>query len=338
MQKIDIPSLKFLMKLVNQTNNVFLYLEYVIEQNSPILFDSSALYLKFNIHPEYIEVSSLDWEHVCSIFKNLNLEINNDIKKEYIDSNGNIKALIFSHVNQHKTEIKLNQDEKFLLNLIALSTAELSCNEMYEILYHYKNSYFKYALGKLQKIINVMLDKQIISEINGNLYITNIGLECLDTYYKPLAIEVLTGYYLPIIELNQKETSKDAIKGIKILATIFAQNNDNRMGKIIPYIKQYLLPLKYNKKIIDQLFESINDISKNRELFFCLIQIYFSLGCYKSALLLLESNYIQGSKYKILYSIALIHTQPEKTSTETIINEYIKNEKKKKLFHHCILV
>jgi len=328
MQKIDVPSLKFLMKLVNQTTNVFLYLEYIIKQNNPILLDSSALYLKFNIHPEYIEVNSLDWEHVCSIFKNLNLDINNDIKKEYLDLNGDIKTLIFSHTNRHKIKIKLNQDEKFLLNLIALGTVELSCNEIYEILYHYENNYFKCALGKLQKTISIMLDKQIISEINNNLYITNIGLGYLDTRYKLLAIEVLAGYYIPIIESNKKETSKDTIKGIKILATIFAQNNDNRIKKIIPYIKQYLLPLNYNKKIIDHLFENINNFSKNRELYFCLIQIYFSLGCYKSALLILESNYIHCSKYNILYSIALIHTQPEKSSTETKINNFIKNETK----------
>ncbi len=328
MQKIDLPSLKFLLKLVSQTTNVFLYLEYVIEQNNSILLDSSTLYLKFNIHPEYIEVNSLDWEHVCIIFRSLNLDINNDVKNEYLDLNGNIKKLIFSHINQHTTKIKLNQDEKFLLNLIALGIAELSCNEMYEILYHCENSYFKYSLGRLQKIISIMIDKQIVSEINGNLYITNIGLEYLDTHYELLQIEMLAKHFIPIIESNKRETSKDAIKGIKILTTIFARNNDNRIRKIIPYIKQYLLPLNYNKRIIDYLFKSINDFTKNKELYFCLIQIYFSLGCYKSALLILESNYIRCSKYNILYSIALLHTQPEELSTETKIINFIKNERK----------
>lgn len=340
MQKIDIPSLKFLMKLVNQTTNVFLFLEYIIEQNSTILSDSSAIYCKFNIHPEYIEVNSLDWEHVCSIFKNLNLEINNEIKKEYFDLNGNIKTLIFSHINCHTPEIKLTQDEKFLLNLIALATTELSCNEIYEIVCCYKNGYFKFALGKLQKIISIMIDKEVISEINGSLFITNIGLEYIDTQYKLLAIEMLAGYYIPIIESNQKETTKDAIKGIKILATVFAKNNDNRIRKIAPYIKKYLLPLNYNKKIVDQLFESINDFSKNKELFFCLIQIYFSLGCYKSALLKLENNYIMCSKYNILYSIALIHTQPEKLSTEEKINNFIiseSNEKNVSSLYTCLV-
>lgn len=330
MQKIDVPSLKFLMKLVNQTTNVFLFLEYVIEQNSTILSDSSTIYFKFNIHPEYIEVNSLDWEHVCSIFKNLNLEINNEIKKEYFDLNGNIKTLIFSHINYHATEIKLTQDEKFLLNLIALGTTELSCNEIYEIVCCYKNKYFKFALGKLQKIINIMIDKEVISEINGNLFITNIGLEYIDTQYKLLAIEVLAGYYMPIIESNQKETSKEAIKGTKILATVFAKNNDDRLKKIVPFIRKYLLPLNYNKKIVDHLFESINDFAKNKELFFYLIQIYFSLGCYKFALSKLENNYIKCSKYNILYSIALIHTQPEKLSTEKKINNFIINERNEK--------
>lgn len=329
MQKIDIPSFKFLMKLVNQTTNVFLYLEYVIEPNSTLLLDSSSLYLKFNIYPEYIKVDSLSWEHVCSIFKNLNLDVNNDIKKEYKHLDGNVKALIFSRENQHKTELKLNQDEQFLLNLIALGTAELNCNEIYEIVTCYKNSYLKYALGKLQKIISIMIDKQIISELNCNLYITNTGLNHLNPHYKLLAIEVLASYYMPIIESNQKETLKDAVKGIKLLASIFAQNNDDRIEKIVPYIKQYLLPLNYNKKIIEHIFESINDFSKNKELFFCLIQIYFSLGCYKTSLSLLENNYIECSKFNICYSIALLHTHPEEASTETKIYDFIKNEKNK---------
>lgn len=328
MQKIDMPSFKFLMKLVNQTTNVFLYLEYVIEPNSSILLDSFSSYLKFNIQPEYIKVNSLSWEHVCNIFKNLNLDVNKNVKKEYKQLNGNVKALIFSQKNQHNAELKLNQDEQFLLNLIALGTAELNCNEIYEIVNCYKNNYFKYALGKLQKIISIMIEKQIISEINGNLYITNIGLKILNPHYKLLAIEVLSEYYMPIIESNQKETLKDTMKGIKLLASIFAQNNDDRIEKIIPYIKQYLLPLNYNRKIIEHLFESIDDYSKNKELFFCLIQIYFSLGCYKSTLKLLENNYIECSKYNIYYSIALIHTHPEKSSTETKINDFIKNEKK----------
>ena len=88
----------------------------------------------------------------------------------------------------------------------------------------------------------------------------------------------------------------------------------------------YLLPLNYNKNIIDNLFACINNVSQNEELFFCLIHIYISLGCYNDVLSKLEESYIENTKYNILHAIALIHVRPEKTITEKIIKKYIHNE------------
>ena len=326
MQKIDSPSLKFLAKLVNETTNVFLCLEYIIEKNNSMIIDSSAVYLKFNISPKYIELNSLEWAHVCNIFENLKLDIDEDLKQEYLSLNGDIKTLIFNHENQVIENIELNQDEHFLVNFVMLTSAELDRNKIYQILQNYEKSYFKYALGRLQNIINGMINKELISEIAGHLYVTKIGLKYADTKYTILATEILATYYIPIIESHQKLISKEIIKGIKILVPLLVKNNDGRIKKIVPYIKTYLLPLNYNKNIIDNLFACINNVSQNEELFFCLINIYISLGCYNDVLPKLEENYIKNPKYNILHAIALIHVRPEKTITEKIIKKYIHNE------------
>lgn len=268
MQKIDTPSLKFLARLIKETPNVYLYLEYTIEKNMDILVDSSSIYLKFNIKPECFEVDSLDWLHVYEIFKNRHLDISDDLQKEYIDLNGNIKALIFHHESRIKDEIKLNSDEHFLLNLIGLTNANLGCNEIYQILSNYNEAYFKYALSKLQNIINKLIDKNVISELNGNLYVTTTGQGYFDIKYRLLATEILAKYYIPIIESNLPVPSSDVTKGLKILIAIFVPNKDIRIKKLIPYIKKYVLPLNYNKKIVDNLFECIDDASENSELFF----------------------------------------------------------------------
>lgn len=326
MQKIDVPSLNFLAKLVNETDNVFLYLEYVIKGSNSIIIDSSSAYLKFNIHPKYIELESLDWEHVCNIFKNLNLTINNTTHKKYLKLNGDIKSLIFSCESNKRESIELNQDECFLINLIALASAEIELIDIYEIMYTYNSSYFKYTLGRLQNIINEMLAKEVIAEIGGQLYVTNLGMQYCTFKEKLLAINMLSQYYIPFIENDSNVLSTKVIRGLKILVAAFIDTNDKRIVKLLPYIKKYVLPLNYNKKIIEHFYKSIKDVSSNQELFYCLMQILIELGCYNEVLNLLEKNYINDSKYKMLYSIAIVHIRPKEARTEEIIKDFIEEE------------
>ena len=74
------------------------------------------------------------------------------------------------------------------------------------------------------------------------------------TQYKLLAIEILANYFIPIIENKANKLCSEAIMGLKILVPIFTENKDERIIKLIPFIKKYILPLNYNKKIIDRLY------------------------------------------------------------------------------------
>ncbi len=330
MQKIDTPSLKFLAKLINETNNVFLYLEYIIKDNNSIIMDSSFAYKKFNIKPKYIELESLNWEHVCNIFQNLHLNITHTTKKEYINLNGDIKSLIFTYECEKRKNIELNQDEEFLLNLVMLANAELNINNLYSILQKYNAPYLKCSILRMQNMIDQMIKKEVLSEISERLYVTNLGMQYYFTQYKLLAIEILANYFIPIIENKANKLCSEAIMGLKILVPIFTENKDERIIKLIPFIKKYILPLNYNKKIIDRLYECIKVSQNNTELFFCLLQIYLELGCYSSVLNILEENYINSPKYNILHSISLVNIRPEEYETEEIIKKYIKDEPTKK--------
>ncbi len=134
-QKIDFTSLRYLIRIINETDNIFFFLECSDDEDlcckiKEILSDNM-------INVDIISINKLDWSHVSLILKDLNILITNSVKEEYEVLNGNIKRLIFNNKYHISTNISLDADQQFLLDFIELVGTEISIIDIHKILIDY---------------------------------------------------------------------------------------------------------------------------------------------------------------------------------------------------------
>jgi len=155
-----------------------------------------------------------------------------------------------------------------------------------------------------------------------------------------LITEILSGYYIPYILNATTDTYNDiAIIGLQILVPLYAQNNDERINKIVDCIENILPSIYLNEKIIDVLYNAIENNNQYIKLKIILLKLYVKMGCYQKTFDLLP-QFTDSNIKIILYCTVLVHLLPENYNVEDIIRYYIDNSNDKDLIsalYTCLL-
>ena len=324
-QKIDFTSLRYLIRIINETDNIFFFLECSDDEDlcckiKTILSDNM-------INVNIISINKLDWTHVSLILKDLNILVTNSVKEEYEALNGNIKKLIFNHKNQISTSILLDTEQQLLLDFIELVGTELSVIDIHKILINYDvSNKYMFSLPNIRKCLKDLSNLELIGETNSDYYyITDIGIKYTAHNKTDLLISVLSNYYMPII-INSNSSQTDTIKGLRLLMNIYLSYDDIRITKIIQYIEPNLLLLNGDKNTIDRIYCYLKKIF-TPDLYrpmLLLAKSYIKIDCFDEAKEIFDKYIpISSNLAIILYATILIHVESDNINTETYIKKQI---------------
>ncbi len=325
-QKIDFTSLRYLIRIINETDNIFFFLECSDDED---LCDKIKEILSNNMmNVDIISINKLDWTHVSLILKDLNIIVTNSVKQEYEILNGNIKKLIFNNKYRISTNISLDADQQFILNFIELVGTQISIIDIHKILINYdiSNKYL-FSLTNIRKYLKELATLELIAEINSDYYyITDIGIKYATHDKTDLLISVLSNYYMPII-INSNDRQTDAIsKGLRLLMNIYLSYDDIRITKIIQYIEPNLLLLNGDKNTIDRIYLYLKKIF-TPDLYrpmLLLAKSYIKIDCFDEAKEIFDKYIpISSNLSIILYATILIYVESDNINTETYIRKQI---------------
>lgn len=319
--KIDYHSLQFIIRIIRETSSVNFVFEYQTDIIGDVPSDIISQLQQSRIGVNCWEIKMLDWNHVCEILKNSKLPLLKDSRKDYYTSNGNLKKLLAYNAFINNKDIDLEDDHLFLLEFISMTQGELGCQEISTIISKYpgSNDYFL-PLIQINEYISDLLDYELIGKLKEKLYITTSGLQYRNKTKDDLIIEMLSSYYIPLIN-NQNNNA--CLQGLKILLPIFTKNADDRISKLLPSLSRNIYPLRCNKTIIDDIYAHIDSNPDNDDIRAILIRIYIQLGNYNDAYKKVKAIEYRGNDtIKILYATLLSHLYPNE-ETEYIINNLL---------------
>ena len=326
-QKIDYTSLYYIMRIINETDNIFFFLE--CSNNIDFCNKIQEIFQKNMISINILSISKLEWSHVSLILRNLNMLVTDSIKEEYDYLNGNIKKLIFNNKYKINPNITINTEEQYILNFINIVGTELSIIDIYNILIKYDESNkYLFSLHKIRTYVNNLVNLELIAELNFEYYyITELGLKYVTKDKRDLIIAMLSNYYIPII-YNKNYIKNETIKGLHLLIKIYLCYNDPRLTKIIPFIEPNLLLLNGNKCTIDNIYLYLknNFVYNKSESMLLIAKSYIKLNCFREAKEILEKYITLKSNLSIiLYATVLIHLEANKLDTENYIVNHLQN-------------
>ncbi|MGM9969281.1 MAG: hypothetical protein ACI35S_02680 [Anaeroplasma sp.] len=340
-EKIDSQSLKFLVELVNETANVFLFFECISEKE--YCYEMSTYLLENHIKSNCYELPKMDWNYVECILHDYNIYFSEEDKETYIYNGGDIKALMFNSKLNSFSNLKLETNEQFILNFLKDINIGLSDNNIFQILNSYKGSLnLNLGLKDISRITETLLKNGLIIKKTDKYYVNEQGEKLSNDEHHYLITEILSGYYIPyILDATTDAYNDTAIIGLQILVPLYAKNEDKRINKIIGCIEKILPSIFLNEKIIDVLYTAIEKCNDENyiKLKIILLKLYVKLGCYKKAFELLP-QFSDSNIKVILYCTILVHLLPENYDVEGIIRGYIDNSNNKDLtsaLYTCLL-
>lgn len=324
-QRIDFSSLNYIIRIVNETDNVLFFLE--CSDNADLCDKIKEILSKNMMNVDILSIKKLDWTHVSLILKDLNIIVTNSLKQEYETLNGNIKELIFNNKYRISKNISLDAEQQFILNFIQLVGTQISLNEIHKILINYDiaNKYL-FSFTNIRTYLKELLSLELISEMNFDYYyVTDIGTTYTTNDKVDLFLSMLSDYYIPRFT-NNNIIQDDMIKGLRLLINVYLKYNDIRITKIIPYIEPSLLLLNGDKNTLDKIYHCLGNIF-TPDLYSSMLLVaksYIKINCFEEAKEIFD-RYIteENSLSIILYATILIHIEPDKKSTERYIINHI---------------
>ena len=341
-EKIDRPSLLFFIRLIKEIDNIHFFFECTTD-GLQFCQNLNEEFNQFSVDVKYLEIKMLDWEQAKTVLQNLNLYVNDEERKIYKELDGNIKTLIFKHqINENKC-LYIDSDRQFILNFISNCREGISLFEIYNIFKKYNSTLsYQFSIIKLENDLRYLQDIDCVFMNNNYYFITDFGI-CNTTSEKEKMIKsILSNYYMPIIELGNKDYIDNIIKGLRILLTLYIKTKDERINKILPYIDMYLIPLKVNAAIVDEIYDTIDkyDSINVDDLKLILIRIYIRLGYFKVAYKKLKKLNSNSDLKNVLLATVMVHLNARDPQTEEFIMQAIKKSKDKKIisaFHTCLV-
>lgn len=338
-EKMDLSSLNFFVQLVNETANVYLFFECIAERD--YCFNMSEYLLNNRILSKSYELQKMDWDYVECILNDHNIYFSEEDKETYICNGGDIKALIFNSNLNSFSNPKLETNEQFILNFLKVNNIGLTDNNIFQILNNYKgSSYLNLGLRDISRITETLLKNGLIIKKSDKYFVNEQGKKLSNDKHNYLITEILSSYYIPYILNATTDTYNDiAIIGLQILVPLYVQNNDERINKIVDCIENILPSIYLNEKIIDVLFNAIENNNQYTKLKIILLKLYVKIGCYQKTFELLP-QFSDSNIKTILYCTVLVHLLPENYNVEDIIRCYIDNSNNKDLIsalYTCLL-
>lgn len=341
-QKIDHSSLNYMIRLINETNNVMFFLE--CSNDFELCNKLKNIFFENKMSIGIMPIDKLEWSHVSIILKNLNIVVNPTVEKEYESLQGNLKKLIFNNTHDCTDKIVLDTEQQFILHLIQITGTNLSAVDFHSVLMQYDPaSRYLFSLPNLRNYLNSLLNWGLIAESNfDHYYITVKGIKFLKNNNADLIVSMLSNYYLPIIS-NDATCQEDKIKGLRVLLDIYLKYNDSRIVKIIPYIEPNLLLLNLDKNILDRIYICLKQIFEFNlsDSMLYLARSYIKLNCFNEAKEILDKYITHESNLSIvLYSTVLIHLEKNTKSTELYIKNNINQTSDitlKSALHTCLV-
>lgn len=341
-EKIDRPSLLFFVRLIKEIDNIHFFFECTTDGLQVCQYLNEQ-FNQFSVDVKYLEIKMLDWEQVKIVLQKLNLCVDDKEREIYKELDGNIKTLIFKHqINENKC-LNINIDRQFILNFISNCREGISLFEIYNIFKKYNSTLsYQFSIIKLENDLRYLQDIDCVFNNNNYYFITDFGI-CNTTSEKEEMIKsILSNYYMPIIELGNKDYIDNIIKGLRILLTLYIRTQDERINKILPYIDMYLIPLKVNAAIVDEIYDTIDryDSINVDDLKLILIRIYIRLGYFKVAYEKLKKLNSNSDLKNVLLATIMVHLNARDPQTEEFIMQAIKKSKDKKFisaFQTCLV-
>lgn len=339
-QKIDYESLKFLLNLAASTDNIFIFLEYCsqTEENKKDFSDFLELISdKLEMNINNLELPRLDWRYVEQILQDKNIPVNEELKLNYEQLNGNLKEL-FSK-NDNCTSHDLDKDELFLMTFLETAGISLTVLKIKNIFRAYQNN--RYVVYNIEKNIENLIRKGYADETDyGKIILIKKEQygEHEHMMNENINIEALSTFYIPIITDDSNDDISTKIEGLKILLPLYSEHEDERLEILIPYISKYLLPLNYNIEDINYIYDAVRN---NPKVKYEIMKLYMMLGEYNVVFKELRgctdhSSFIR----KILFLTAMLHSVDNNDFIEETIDRFIRAEndpKNKSAMYTCLV-
>ena len=332
-EKIDRPSLVFFIRVIKEIDDIFFFFECV-DENARICQALNEQFKEYSVNVQYIEIKKLDWKQVRKVFQGLNLYINDKEKDLYNQLDGNIKTLIFNHQIESSKELNLDKDRQFILDFISNCFLGITITEIHYILKEYDRTFlYKFSISKIEKHLNFLQDMGCVFTNERYYYSTDFGVKNTTTIHTKLINSILSNYYFPIIESGNKNNIDIIIKGLRTLIALYVKYHDVRLKNLIPYIEVYLLPLSFNTKIINELYEYIKDYSGTDiiEIKLILIRIYIRLGSFETAYEKLKEIDTHSDLKNVLLATTMVHLYPNDSQTQKFILDSINSSRDAKI-------
>lgn len=322
--KIDYNSLQFIIRIIKETTCLNFIFECQVNAIGCMPTNIISVLKHAYIDINYWEIKMLDWNHVCEILENKHLPLLEDSKNRYLTSNGNLKDLLSYNSFVYNSDIDLEDEHLFLLDFISLTQGELNQHEISKIIMEYPatSDYFL-PLVKILDYISDLLQYQLIGKNKEKLFITHYGIQYRKHSKDFLIIEMLSNYYIPIINQGKSSEKTLCLQGLKILLPIFSKNADKRITQILPSLSQNISPLRCEKSTLDDLYKHIDFNADNDDIRIILIRIYIQLGEYNDAYEKIKKLSIKDDElFKVLYATLLTHLHPNE-ETEIFIDNLL---------------
>lgn len=338
-EKIDYDSLIFIKHILEEVPNIFLLLEFKLENNEKFPNNLVKFWEDNKLKCMCIKLEKLSLEHMQTVMENNNISNIGDLIGNYDEFDGNLKELILMNNNTLESCPKLDKEEEFLLEFINLTRGELSYEEISIIIHSYplSNEFF----FPLQAINNYIDELKKYGFVGFNslkkVFITPIGKKFLKNNNEYLISEMLINYYIPIIS---EDKSEFCLQGLKIILPLLTKNADARIKTILPFLHKNIVISRCNKEIIDEIYNDINFNSDNDDVRIELIKLYISFGDYKSAMEKIEHLMIDpDDTIRVLYATLISHLLPADNSENKVIEilSQVTNYKEKSALFTCLV-
>lgn len=258
-QNIDSYSFEIMKDIIQRISNTTFILEYTLE-NTHTLEKFSAFYnewSQFNAEICAFEIGKLDFEEAKKIAPENVPE--SQLKSIYLKGEGNLVQMLLSSNIMcgfddpiHFKLSSVDQNEKFVLNLIFLNAGEIKLSLLYRLLLN-STSVPTLSESVIEDVLDKLKDEKILADDNnGMLRILHDSIisELETQPVNPslfLAFHSLKEYYMERLAACPDEDT------VEHLFRLFLRFSDEDLLFLFPYVRQLIINCKYKHPMIIKL-------------------------------------------------------------------------------------
>lgn len=326
-QSIDGESLDIMKSLLNDFPNIFMFLQYTIDdQHTKSDLCSIFEYLQeFSICQQPVNIKRMDPDHILKILQAIKGEEINDSRflEYYIKYDGNIDELIICSLEEinilphdpYKLVVneKISQDARFILYIILFHKGELYKDVLLRLLI--KNTCTLWNYSRLDLLCQELESHHIANVENDKIIINNSVIKNLENSTFPeeahVAFRIVENYCYECLKSDDGKT--DALYRLIYIYFLF---NDEQIIKLLPYIKERLISTKNIRQIIRQIEDICNHNTKNIDLNYKLslgiVDILYTIGDMEMAKRKLNTIFQENNLQHEMYNLSLKGALDEK--------------------------